>query len=189
MIVATRIRKGMLLKIDGELFRVHDYQHVTPGKGNALMQTKLKNMRTGAIIDYRFRPGDKVERASLDNRAFEFLYQDGNHFVFMDKETYEQTTLDENLVGEAIQLMKPNQEITLESHEGNCMGITLPKTVDLEVTHCEPGLKGATVTNVGKPLTLETGLVITGPQFINVGDIIRVDTEEYSYVERVKTAS
>ena len=189
MIVATRIRKGMLLKKDGELYRVHDYQHVTPGKGNAIMQTKLKNLRTGAISDFRFRPSDKVERASLDTRTYEFLYQDGNHFIFMDKETYEQITLDDEIVGESAQLFKANQEVTIESHEGAPMGISLPKTVDLEVTHCEPGLKSATVTNVGKPLTLETGLVINGPQFINIGDVIRVETEDYSYVERVSTAS
>jgi len=188
MIVATRIRKGMLLKIDGDLYRVHDYQHVTPGKGNALMQTKLKNLKTGSISDFRFRPSDKVERASLDNRTYEFLYRDESHFVFMDSETYEQITLDEELVGDAAQLMKPNQTVTLESHEGKPLGITLPKTVDLEVTECDPGLKSATVTNVGKPLTLETGLVVTGPQFINVGDVIKVDSEEFSYVERVSTA-
>jgi len=188
MIVATRIRKGMLLKVDGELYRVHSYQHVTPGKGNAIMQTKLKNLRTGSIADYRFRPSDKVEKASLDTSTFEFLYQDGSHFVFMHKETYEQVTLDDELIGEAAQLLKANQEITLESFEGNYIGITLPKTVDLEVTQCDPGMKSATVTNVGKPLTLETGLVITGPQFINIGDVVKVDAEEYSYVERVSSA-
>ncbi len=183
-IVATRIRKGMLLKLDGELYRVHDYQHITPGKGNALMQTKLKSLKTGSIIDYRFRPGDKVEKASLETRPFEFLYRDGNHFVFMDRETYEQVTLDEELVGEAAQLLKENQEITLYFHEGQPIGINLPKTVELQVTECEPAFKGATVASNNKPLTLETGLVVKGPEFINVGDVIKVDTEDYSYVER-----
>ena len=119
---------------------------------------------------------------------YEFLYQDGAHFIFMDKETYEQINLDEELVGDAAQLLKTNQEVNVESHDGTPLGISLPKNVDLEVTHCEPGLKSATVTNVGKPLTLETGLVVTGPQFINIGDVIRIDTEEVKYMERVSTA-
>lgn len=185
MIVATRIRKGMLLKIDGELYRVHDYQHVTPGKGNALMATRLKNLRTGSISDFRFRPGDKVERASLEARNMEYLYREGNHFVFMDSETYEQIHLDEEMVGEAAPYMKENQAVTIEFHDGKPLGINLPKTVDLKVTHCEPGLKSATVTNVGKPVTLETGLIITAPQFVDMDDVIRVDTEEGVYVERV----
>lgn len=185
MIVATRIRKGMLLKIDGELYRVHDYQHVTPGKGNALMQTKLKNLRTGVIADFRFRPSDKVERANLETRPMEFLYKDSDHYVFMDTETYEQIHLDEEMVGESALFLKENQPVIVEFHEGSPIGINLPKTVDLKVIHCEPGLKGATVTNVGKPVTLETGLVITAPQFIEIGDVIRVDTEENAYVERV----
>jgi len=188
MIAATRIRKGMLLKIDGELYRVHDYQHITPGNWRALMQTRLKNLRTGAIIEHRFLASDKVERASLEARPFEFLYQDGDHFIFMDKQTYEQVTVDSEVVGEAAQLLKSNLDVIIESHDGKPLAVNLPKTVDLEVVECEPGLRGATVTNVGKPLKLETGLVITGPQFINIGDLVRVDTEEYAYVERVSTA-
>jgi len=186
MIVATRIRKGMLIKLDGELYRVHDFYHSTPGKGIPCMQTKLKNLRTGSISDFRFKPGDKVERATLEMKPFEYLYQDGNSYVFMDSQTYEQVHLDPELVGDSIEYMKPNQAVTIEFHDEKPLGVTLPKTVDLKVTHTEPGLKSATVTNVGKPVTLETGLIITAPQFIDIGDIIRVDTEEGGYVERVK---
>lgn len=185
MINATKIRKGMLVKVDGELYRVHDFQHITPGKGNALMQTKLKSLKTGLVVEARFRPSDKIERANLENRPYEFLYSDENHHIFMDKQTYEQIHLDEELIGDSGKMLKPNQEVMIGFNDGNPVSIDLPKTVDLKVTDCDPGLKGATITNVGKALTLETGLVITGPQFINVGDTVRVDTEEFSYVERV----
>lgn len=176
----------MILKVDGELWRVHDYQHVTPGNYNAVMQARLRNLRSGNISNYRFKCYDKVEKASLDTRNMEYLYKDGDHFVFMDSESYEQIHLSEEDVGEAAQFLKENQAVVIESFEGTPLGLNLPKTVDLKVVHTEPGLKGATVTNVGKPVTLETGLIITAPQFVDIGDIIRVDTEECAYVERLK---
>jgi len=185
---ATHIRKGMILKVDGELFRVAAFNHVTPGKGNAVMQTKLKNLKTGSITDVRFRSTEKVEKAVLEQKSMEYLYKDGESHIFMDSETYDQIPMGVDLVEDALPFLKENSAAIVVFHDGSPLGIDLPKTVDLEVQHTDPGLKTATATNVGKPATMETGLVITVPHFINIGDVLKIDTEEKRYVERVSNA-
>ncbi len=181
---ATDIRKGMVLKVDGELFVVTDFQHITPGKGQALMQTKLKSLKAGNTINRRFRSTDKVEEANLETRAMEFLYRDGSSFVFMDTRTYDQVELPEELVGQDADLLPANQEVRVKFHEGRAISVDLPAAVVLEVTDTAPGERGNSVTNVFKPATLETGLTIKAPLFINIGDKVKVDTRTREFIER-----
>ena len=150
------------------------------------MQTRMKNLRTGAIIDYRFRAEEFVERAILDEIEFEYLYSEGDDFHFMNTETYEQIHIDAETLGDAVGYLTPNIQLKIQMYEGRAVGIDLPITVDLTVTETEPGLKSATVSNVTKPATCETGLVVQVPAFINQGEKIRVDTSEGKYLERAK---
>lgn len=184
-IQAVQLRKGMIIELDGQLLRVHDFQHVTPGKGQAVMQTRLRNLRTGAMLDRRFRSQEAVERVMLDQRAMEYLYKEGDAYVFMDSETYEQIHLQENALEDALPYMIPNLSLEVDFYQGEPVAIELPKTVDLQVTETEPGMKGATASGSGKPATLETGLVVGVPQFVEVGDTVRVDTSTGQYLTRV----
>lgn len=184
-ISATQIRKGMIIKIDGELYKVHDFQHVTPGKGQAVMQTRLRNLRTGTLVEQRFRSAASVERVHLNPREVEYLYEDGNHWVFMDTETYEQIRLGRGALEDALPFLLPNTQLRVEFFEGEPITVELPGQVELEVTDTEPALKGATASASTKPATLETGLVVQVPPFIEIGDKVRVDTDSGEYVERV----
>lgn len=186
MIQATQLRRGTTIVHNGELFRVVDHQHITPGNWRGMVQTKLKNLRTGAIIDHRFRSEDRVERAVLDEREMEYLYNDGAGYHFMDTETFEQFHLNEEILGENVQYFVPNSKIFVEFFEGIPVGIEIPSTVDLRVVETEPGMPSATVSNVLKPAKLETGLVVQVPHFIQEGEVIRVDTAEGKYLERVR---
>jgi elongation factor P len=186
MIQATQLRRGNTILHNGELFQVVDYQHITPGNWRGMVQTKLRNLRTGAIIDHRFRSEDRVERAILDEREMEYLYHDDSDYYFMDTENYEQIHLNETVLGDAVNYLVANAKIQVEFYEGKSIGIELPATVDLKVEQTEPGLPSATVSNVLKPATLETGLVVQVPHFVNEGDVIRVDTAVGKYVERVR---
>ena len=184
-IQAVQLRKGMIIELDGELLRVHDFQHVTPGKGQAIVQTRLRNLRSGSMIDKRFRSQEAVERVQLDSQEMEYLYQEGDSYVFMDSETYEQTHLSADAIEEALPYLVANLSLKVDFYEGLPVSIDMPTTVDLEVTDTEPGLKGATASASSKPATLETGLVVGVPQFVNIGDRVRVETSTGEYLTRV----
>jgi elongation factor P len=160
-------------------------QHITPGNNRGLMQTTLRNALTGTKVDQRFRSTDRVDRATLDSQEMEYLYADSDQYVFMHPGTYEQISLNRNLLEDSLPYLVPNARVTVDSFEGNPIGVTLPTTVDLRVTDTEPVLKGATATASMKPATTETGLVVQVPQFVTDGDIVRVDTTEGKYISRV----
>jgi len=183
---ASEMRKGQTVKIDDVLYTIVDYQHVKLGKGGAVYQTKLKSLRDGGIRDIRLRAEENIEEAYLDKRSFEYLYSSGSEHVLMDLETYDQITLDDDGFGEGTKYLKPNTQLQVSMYEGNPVVVELPNTVDLEVTDTAPEIKGATATNQPKPATLETGLVVTVPAFVKVGEKIRVDTRTGEYVTRVK---
>jgi elongation factor P len=185
LISATQLRVGMLLHIDGNLFRVLSTQHITPGNKRGLMQTTLRNVQTGTKVDQRFRSTDRVDRATLDSQEMEYLYADGDQYVFMHPETYEQISLNRDLLEDSLPYLVPNARVTVDFFEGNPIGVTLPTTVDLRITDTEPVLKGATATASMKPATTETGLVVQVPQFVTDSDIVRVDTTEGKYISRV----
>ena len=184
-IQAVQLRKGMIIELDDALLRVHDFQHVTPGKGQAIVQTRMRNLRSGSMIDKRFRSQEAVERVQLDSQEMEYLYQEGDSYVFMDSETYEQTHLSADAIEEALPYLVANLSLKVDFYEGLPVSIDMPTTVDLEVTDTEPGLKGATASASSKPATLETGLVVGVPQFVNIGDRVRVETSTGEYLTRV----
>jgi elongation factor P len=182
---ATRLRKGNLIKHNGELFRVLEVQHVTPGNLRGFVRAKLRNMRNQSLLDHRFRSEDTVERAALDEREMQYLYSDGADYCFMDTTSYEQIHLSEESLGDSVQYLLPESTIRVEFYEGQPVGIELPPTVDLKVSETVPGIKGATANAQVKPATLETGLVVSVPAFVNTGDVIRVNTETGEYLSRV----
>lgn len=169
-----------------DLFRVADFHHLTPGNWRGYVQTKLRNLRTGAMIEHRFRSEDFVEKAVLDRKKMEYLYSDGEDHVFMDTGTYEQIHFSSELLGDAMNYLVANASIEVEFDGDSPVGIELPPTVDLKVVETEPGMPSATVSNVQKPAKTETGLVVAVPHFIAEGETIRVDTSEGTYVERVR---
>ncbi len=187
MINATQIRKGMVIILDGSLYKVHEATHITPGRWKAMIQTKLRSLKDGTITDYRFRSEDRVEQAFLEESEMEFLYRSGEDAIFMNLENFEQIRLSPDIIGDGINYLVPNTVFSIETHEGKPVGIRPPLTVDLKVIKTEPYLKGATQSASNKPATLETGLVVTVPQFIKEGDLVRVDTREGKYIERAKS--
>ena len=184
-IQATRLRKGMLIQMNGSLFRVVELHHVTPGNKRGHVQSKLREVKTNRLVDNKFRSEDTIERAILDAREMQFLYRDGPLFVFMDTGTYEQIQLSDEVLGDSALYLLPEALINVEFWEGEAVGIHLPLTVDLKVTDTVPGIKGATASAQVKPATLETGLIVTVPAFINTDDVIRVNTETGEYQSRV----
>lgn len=185
MIPATQIKKGMVIIHNGDLYQVVSLHHVTPGNWRGMVQTKLRNLKTGSIADNRFRSEDKIDRAVLDQVEMEYLYQDGQQYCLMNAETFEQVFLNEDVLRDTLPFLKPNGRIFVDFHEGKPVSIEVPMTVDLEVVQTEPGIKGATATRTTKPATLETGLMVQVPVFIERGDVIRIDTAEKKYIERV----
>ncbi len=185
---ASEMRKGQTVKIDGKLYAIVDYQHVKLGKGGAVYQTKLKSLADGSIQNIRLRAEETIEEAYLDKRTYEYLYSAGSEHVLMDTTNYDQITLDDEAFGDGPKYLKPNTQLQVSMYEGRCVIVTLPNTVDLEVTNTPPEIRGATATNRNKPATLETGFVVQVPPFIKVGDIIRVDTRSGEYLTRVKNA-
>jgi len=183
---ASEMRKGQTVRIDDKLFAIVDYQHVKLGKGGAVYQTKLKNVIDGSIQNVRLRAEETIEEAFLDKRSYEYLYSSGNEHILMDTQTYDQITLDDEAFGDGAKYCKPNTRLQVGMYEGRCIIVTLPNTVDLEVTDTAPEIKGATATNQYKQATLETGLVIMVPPFVKTGELIRVDTRSGEYVTRVK---
>ncbi len=186
MIDSTKLRKGMIIVMDGTLFRVMEMQLITPGRWKAMVQTKLRNIQVGSQIEHRFRSEERLEQAHLDEVEMEFLYQQGDDFFFMNLENYEQVTLTSEVIGDAVKYLKPNTVIEVELYAGNPVGVNLPKSMDLKVVNTEPRLQGATKTSLYKPAVLETGAVVQVPEFIKEGDVIRVDTREDTYLERAK---
>jgi elongation factor P len=183
---ATEIRKGNLLKHEGELWRVLAMQHITPGNWRGMVQTKLRNLRTGANTEVRFRSEDEVEKIALATKQMQYLYHDHHGYHFMDTDTYEQVALADDVLGDTMQYCIPESTITMEWHEATPVGIDLPAAVDLKVVETAPGIKGATASAQRKPATLETGLVVQVPSFIEEGETIRVSTQDGSYLERAK---
>ena len=181
---ATLLRAGMIIQHEGDLCLVYSVDHRTPGNKRAAMQTKMRNLRTGSMIDYRFRAEDFVEKVVVDEIAFEYLYSDGDGHHFMNTENYEQTHLTRDTLGDAVDYLTPNLEIKVEFFDGKAVGIELPQTVVLTVMEVEPGLKSATASSVTKPAKTETGLVVQVPPFINEGEKIKVDTAEGTYLSR-----
>ena len=186
MIAATQIKRGMTIKLNGELYRVFSFQHITPGNWRGMVQTKLKSIKSGSIVEHRFRSEDRVEQAYLETHEVEYLYSDGSSYYFMNTVTFEQFHLPAGLLEDAIPYLISNIKLQVEFYEGRPIGVDLPASVELRVIFTEPALRGATVSNVNKPATLETGLVIQVPPFINEGELIRVDTSEGKYLERAK---
>jgi len=187
MIDATQIRKGMVIIMDGQLFRVMEMQLITPGRWKAMVQTKLRNIRDGSQTEHRFRSEERLEQAFFEEVEMEFLYRQGDDFTFMNLENYEQITLRAEAIGDGVHYLLPNTVIKVEMYDGRPIGVDLPNSVDLKVVSTPPRLKGATQTAMSKPATLETGLIIQVPEFISEGDVIRVDTRDDKYLERVKT--
>ncbi len=183
---ASEMRKGQTVKVDDKLYAIVDYQHVKLGKGGAVYQTKLKSLMDGSIQNIRLRAEENVEEAFLDKRSFEYLYSSGDGHILMDTETYDQIALDDEAFGDGPKYCKPNTQIQVSMYEGKPVVVTLPNTVDLEVTDTAPEIKGATATNQNKPATLETGMIVQVPPFVKVGELIRVDTRTGEYVTRVK---
>ncbi len=186
MIPATQLRRGMIVKKDRELFSVFSAQHKTPGNLRGFVQARLRNLRSGAMIDHRFRSVDMVEKVSIEEQEMEFLYKDGTDYYFMNTETFEQIHLNESILGTSVLFLVPNIRIKVEFYEGSPVGIDLPPAVDMEVVETEPGLKSATASNVNKPAKTETGLIVQVPPFVDAGERIRIDTSEGKYLERVR---
>ena len=174
----------MLIKVGNDLFRILDLHHLTPGNKRAHIQVRMRNIRTMTLADHKFRAEEDVERATLDERQMQYLYNDSDSYYFMDTSNYEQTHLTKDVLGDAVDYLIPNLQIKVEFFDGKAVGIELPQTVELTVVETEPGLKSATASSVTKPAKTETGLVVQVPPFINEGEKIRVDTAEGVYLSR-----
>lgn len=185
MATSNDLKNGMVLNIDGQLWTVVEFQHVKPGKGPAFVRTKLKNVMSGKVVDKTFNAGVKVETASVDKREMQFLYNDGEGFVFMDLDTYDQMTLTAATVGDAADFMLENQNAIVALHEGEALYVELPASVVLEITFTEPGLQGDRSTGGTKPATLETGRTIQVPLFVEQGTKVKVDTRTGDYLGRL----
>ncbi len=183
-IQATRLRKGMLIKVGQDLFRVLDLQHVTPGNLRGFVRVKLRNIRSGSLLDQKLRSEDAIERATLDERQMQYLYHDGSSYHFMDTTTFDQIQLSDEVLGDSVSFLVAESTIRMEFYGTEPVGIELPQTVDLKIVDTAPGIKGATASAQLKPATLETGLVIQVPPFINPGDVVRVSTETGEYQSR-----
>ncbi len=184
MATTNDFKNGMVLNLDGQLWSVVEFQHVKPGKGGAFVRSKLKNVRTGKVVDKTFNAGVKVDTATVDRRTMQYLYHDGNDYVFMDSTTYEQVNVPEVVVGTAARYLLENTEVTVAQHESEALYVELPASVELVVEHTEPGLQGDRSTGGTKPARLETGAEIAVPLFITTGEKIKVDTRDGSYLGR-----
>ena len=182
---AGDFRNGTTFEMDGNVFKVVEFQHVKPGKGSAFVRTKLKNVITGAVIKKTFNPSEKYPGAEIEKRDMQYLYQDGGLYYFMDNNTYEQIPLNEEQIGDALKYMKENMDMKILSYKGKVFAVEPPMFVELEVTYTEPGFSGNTTTTSGKPAKLENGLEISVPLFVEIGDKIRIDTRTGEYMERV----
>jgi elongation factor P len=184
MIASTQLRPGMVIKFDKQLYSIFKMEHRTPGNLRGFVQVKMRNLSTGSMTEHRFSSEDKVERASLDEQEMEYLYDDGEYYYFMNTETFEQMHLMRDILGDAVEYLVPQLKVNVEFYEGKAISVELPPTVDLTVVETEPGLKGASVSNVTKAAKMETGLMVQVPAFIVEGEKIRVSTSEGTYQER-----
>ncbi len=184
MISAGDFRNGLTFEFEGNVFQVVEFQHVKPGKGAAFVRTKMKNVITGSVVERTFNPTEKVEKAMIERKDMEYLYEDSGLFYFMDQETYEQIPLSQEQLGDSLKFVKENMTVTILSYKGNVFAVEPPNFVELEVVATEPGVKGNTATNVTKPATVETGAVVSVPMFINEGDKIKIDTRTAEYLSR-----
>jgi elongation factor P len=185
MISATEIRPGMIIIHNGELHRAHSVLHKTPGNLRGFVQAKLRNLKSGAMNEHRFRSEDKVEKASLDTHQMQYLYSDSEGHHFMNQETFDQIRLDDEVVGESMKYLLPETVIEIDFYDGNPVSVELPTTVSLRIVEVEPGMKGATASASYKPAKLETGLVVQVPQFVEAGTVVKIDTRDNKYLERV----
>jgi elongation factor P len=184
MITSTQLRPGMVIKFNNDLYSIFKMEHRTPGNLRGFVQVKMRNLRSGSMTEHRFSSEDRVERAALDEHEMEYLYDDGEYYYFMNTESFEQMHLTRDILGDGVEFLVPQLKVNIEFYEGKPISVELPPTVDLTVVETEPGLKGASVSNVTKPAKLETGLVVQVPPFINEGEKIRVSTSEGTYQER-----
>jgi elongation factor P len=180
-------RTGLTIETDGDIYQIIEFQHVKPGKGGAFVRTKLRNLRTGSVTDKTFRAGERMEQAIIDRRAMQFLYRAGDEYTFMDMETFDQTSLLAEKIGDGAGYLKPDMEVSVVRYQDELLGVEIPNTADLVVSQTDPGLRGDTATGGNKPATLETGAVVNVPLFIDEGDVVRVDTRTGAYVQRVSS--
>lgn len=186
MISAGEFRKGVTIELDGNVFTVVDFQHVKPGKGAAFVRTKIKNVMTGSVLEKTFNPTDKVPKAHIETKKMQYLYNEEDLYYFMDNETYEQLPLNKTQVEDALSYIKENDTVTIKFFKNQAFSVDPDNFVELTITDCEPAVKGDTATNATKLATLETGLVVTVPMFVEKGETIRVDTRSGEYMERIK---
>ena len=187
MISLNDFRNGVTIVIEGQLWTVIEFLHVKPGKGSAFVRTRLKNVKSGATVERTFRAGEKLERATVDNRDMQMLYNDGDGYHFMDSETYENFTLQSDVIGDPADFLKDGMRIAVQFHDGTPIGADLPAHVELKVEETDPGFKGDTATGATKPAKLETGATVNVPLFVNPGDVIRIDTRDRRYIGRVQS--
>jgi elongation factor P len=181
----SQFRNGLKIELDGEPFTMIFFQHVKPGKGGAFVRTKVKNLKTGRVLDRTFRAGERVDEADVDERTMQYVYQEGDNLVFMDTTSFEQIPFTPAQVGDARKFLKENLEVSVVFWRGQPIGLELPSFIEASVTRCDPGMKGDTASGATKPATLETGAILQVPLFIKEGDTLRVDTRTGQYVERV----
>jgi elongation factor P len=185
VIDTTDFRKGLKIEVEGDPFEIIEFQHVKPGKGGAFVRTRIKSLLTGNTLDRTFRAGDKVGRPDIDEREMQYLYAQGDEYYFMDSRSYEQTFITAEVLGEARNFLKENIVVSVLLYRGKALGVSLPNTVDLKVTTCDPGVRGDTVSGATKPATMETGFVVNVPLFINEGDVLRIDTRTGDFKSRI----
>lgn len=183
--MAGDVRNGTTFELDGGVFKVVEFQHVKPGKGAAFVRTKIKNVITGAVLERTFNPSEKLQGAEIEKREMQYLYADGDLYYFMDNETYEQIPLNKEQLGDSLKYIKENMTVKILSFKGKVFAVEPPMFVELEVTYTEPGFSGNTTTTSGKPAKLENGLEISVPLFIEIGDVLRIDTRTGEYMERI----
>ena len=187
MISSNDFRNGVTIVIEGQLWTVIEFLHVKPGKGSAFVRTRLKNVKSGATVERTFRAGEKLERATVDNRDMQMLYNDDEGFHFMDVESFENVTLQRDLIGDPADFLKDGMQVQVQFHDGTPIGIDLPAHVELRVEETDPGFKGDTATGTTKPAKLETGSSVQVPLFVNPGDVIKIDTRDRRYIGRVQS--
>lgn len=185
MVTAGDFRNGLTVEMEGSIWQVIEFQHVKPGKGSPFVRTKLKNIMNGGVVEKSFRPTEKFPQAHIDKSEYQYLYEDGDFYVFMNTESFEQIQLTQDTVGDALKFVKENEMVKLCSHNNNVFAIEPPLFVELEITHTEPGVKGDTATGATKPATVETGATVYVPLFVNIGDKIKIDTRSGEYLSRV----